>query len=285
MKPAPTLIGVFYMMRTVCFVSDRTGVTAETLGHSLLSQFEGLQFRTVTMPFVATTEQALGVVARINSIAREEQARPIIVCTLVDDRIRAIVKEAHGLFLDFFDAFLAPLETELNMESAHVTGRSTHAGGDPAHSARIDATNFALANDDGSGARDYRSADVILIGVSRSGKTPTSLYMALQYGIFTANYPLTDDELETGKLPAVLAPYTKKLYGLTIKPERLQQIRNERRPGSRYASAQQVQYEVRTAQTLFERIGVPYIDVTETSVEEIASRILDRMSLTRHMRM
>ncbi|MGC3979977.1 MAG: pyruvate, water dikinase regulatory protein [Steroidobacteraceae bacterium] len=273
-------------MRTVCFVSDRTGVTAETLGHSLLSQFEGLEFRTITMPFVASTEEAEGVVTRINAIASEEQVRPIIVCTLVDDRIRAIVKQAHGLFLDFFDAFLAPLETELGMESAHVTGRSVGGSSvDPARSARIDATNFALANDDGSGARDYRSADVILIGVSRSGKTPTSLYMALQYGIFTANYPLTDEELESAQLPKVLEPYKHKLYGLTIEPARLQQIRNERRPGSRYASAQQVQYEVRTALTLFERLGLPYIDVTQCSVEEIASRILDKMRLTRHMRM
>ncbi len=273
-------------MRTVIFVSDRTGITAETLGHSLLAQFEGLEFRTVTMPFVVTTEQAEGVVARINAIEQEEQCRPIIVCTLVDDRIRGIVRHAHGLFLDFFDAFLAPLETEFKIESAHVTGRSVYGKGtDPANSARIDATNFALANDDGSGARDYRTADVILVGVSRSGKTPTSLYMALQYGIFTANYPLTDDELESGTLPKVLLPYKHKLYGLTIKPERLQQIRNERRPGSRYASAQQVQYEVRTALSMFERYGLPSIDVTECSVEEIASRILDRMNLTRHVRM
>jgi [pyruvate, water dikinase]-phosphate phosphotransferase / [pyruvate, water dikinase] kinase len=273
------------MMRTVCFVSDRTGVTAETLGHSLLSQFEGLKFRTVTMPFVATPEQARGVVERINAIASEEAQQPIIVCTLVEDEIRVIVKQARGLFLDFFDAFLAPLEAELNMKSAHVTGRGTFdQAADPAHSARIDATNFALANDDGSGSRDYRSADVILIGVSRSGKTPTSLYMAMQYGIFTANYPLTDEELESAVLPKVLLPYKKKLYGLTIRPERLQQIRNERRPGSRYASAQQVQYEVRNAMNMFERLGLPYIDVTECSVEEIASRILDKMSLNRHVR-
>ena len=273
-------------MRTVCFVSDRTGVTAETLGHSLLAQFEGLQFRTVTMPFVASAEQAQGVAARINAIAHEERVRPIIFCTVVDDGIRAIIKHANGLFLDFFDAFLAPLESELVMRSAHVTGKGGHGAiGDPAYAARIDATNFALANDDGSGARDYRSADVVLIGVSRSGKTPTSLYMALQYGIFSANYPLTDDELESGQLPAVLLPYKHKLYGLTIKPERLQQIRNERRPGSRYASAQQVQYEVRTAQALFERLGLPFIDVTECGIEEIGSRILDRLSLTRHGRM
>jgi [pyruvate, water dikinase]-phosphate phosphotransferase / [pyruvate, water dikinase] kinase len=273
-------------MRTVCFVSDRTGITAETLGHSLLSQFEGLEFRTVTMPFVATPEQARGVVERINAIAADEALQPIIVCTLVEDEIRNIVKQARGLFLDFFDAFLAPLEAELKMKSAHVTGKGNSGHGmDPAHSARIDATNFALANDDGSGARDYRSADVILVGVSRSGKTPTSLYMALQYGIFTANYPLTDEDLESATLPKVLLPYKHKLYGLTITPERLQQIRNERRPGSKYSSAQQIQYEVRSALKMFERAGLPYIDVTECSVEELASRIMDKMHLTRHVRM
>jgi [pyruvate, water dikinase]-phosphate phosphotransferase / [pyruvate, water dikinase] kinase len=273
-------------MRTVCFVSDRTGVTAETMGHSLLSQFDGLNFRTVTMPFVSSVRQAQGVVGRINAIAVEEQVKPIIFCTLVDDEIRAIVKQANGLFLDFFDAFLGPLEAELQMESAHASGRAMHGAlTDPTYISRIDATNYALANDDGSGARDYRSADVILVGVSRSGKTPTCLYMALQYGIFAANYPLTEDELESGKLPDVLLPYKHKLYGLIIKAERLQQIRSERRPGSRYASAQQVQYEVRAVQVLFERLGVPYLDVTECSIEEIASRVLDQLSLVRHARM
>jgi len=271
--------------RTVCFVSDRTGITSETLGQALLAQFEGVETRTVTMPFVSTLQEARGVVERINAIARTEQARPIIFSTLVDDDVRALVKEANGFFLDFFDAFLAPLESELEVRSAHVTGRATPgAAADPAHSARIDATNFALANDDGAGARDYRSADLILIGVSRTSKTPTSLYLALQYGIFTANYPLTDEDLETGRLPKVLQPYVGKLYGLTIGAERLQLIRQERRPGSRYASPQQVRYEVRTALALFERHGIPRLDVSECNVEEIASRILDRMKLERRVR-
>ena len=271
--------------RTICFVSDRTGITSETLGQALLAQFEGVETRTVTMPFVSTLQEARGVVERINAIARTEQARPIIFSTLVDDDVRALVKEANGFFLDFFDAFLAPLESELEVRSAHVTGRATPgAAADPAHSARIDATNFALANDDGAGARDYRSADLILIGVSRTSKTPTSLYLALQYGIFTANYPLTDEDLETGRLPKVLQPYVGKLYGLTIGAERLQLIRQERRPGSRYASPQQVRYEVRTALALFERHGIPHLDVSECNVEEIASRILDRMKLARRVR-
>jgi len=271
--------------RTVCFVSDRTGITSETLGQALLAQFEGVETRTVTMPFVSTLQEARGVVERINAIARTEQARPIIFSTLVDDGIRAVVKEADGFFLDFFDAFLAPLESELEVRSAHVTGHAAPgAAADPAHSARIDATNFALANDDGSGARDYRSADLILIGVSRTSKTPTSLYLALQYGVFTANYPLTDEDLETGKLPKVLQPFVSKLFGLTIDAERLQLIRQERRPGSRYASPQQVRYEVRTALSLFERQSIPHLDVSECNVEEIASRILSRMNLQRRVR-
>jgi [pyruvate, water dikinase]-phosphate phosphotransferase / [pyruvate, water dikinase] kinase len=271
--------------RTVCFVSDRTGITSETLGQSLLAQFVGVETRTVTMPFVVTLQEARGVVDRINAIARNEKARPIIFSTLVDDAVRAVVKEADGFFLDFFDAFLAPLEAELEVRSAHVTGRAAPgAAADPAHSARIDATNFALSNDDGSGARDYRSADLILIGVSRTSKTPTSLYLALQYGVFTANYPLTDEDLETGKLPKVLQPYLSKLYGLTIEADRLQRIREERRPGSRYASPQQVRYEVRTALALFEQQSIPHLDVSECNVEEIASRILDQMNLERRVR-
>jgi [pyruvate, water dikinase]-phosphate phosphotransferase / [pyruvate, water dikinase] kinase len=272
-------------MRTVIFVSDRTGVTAETMGHSLLSQFEGLKVRTVTMPFVTNAVQAQGVAARIDAIAREQGARPIVFCTLVDEGIRAIVKAANGLFIDFFAAFLGPLEQELALASAHTSGRALHgAHGDPTYKGRIDAMNYTLANDDGAGARDYRSADVILIGVSRSSKTPTSLYMALQYGIFAANYPLAEEDLESDKLPTVLMPYKHKLYGLTIKPERLQQLRHERRPDSRYASARQVMYEVRTALNLFQRHGIPYWDVTDCSIEEMASRILDHMRLDRHAR-
>lgn len=270
--------------RTVCFVSDRTGVTTETLGHSLLSQFEGLQFKSVTMPFVSDAHQARGVVQRINAIAEADGIKPIIFCTLVDDDVRAVVKQANGLFLDFFDAFLVPLEAELDMKSAHASGRVIHGqSGDASYDARIDAINFTLANDDGAGNRDYRNADVILVGVSRSSKTPTSIYMAMQYGIHTANYPLSEEELEAGKLPDILQPYKTKLYGLTILPERLQQIRNERRPNSRYASAQLVQFEVRSAERLFQRHGIPFLDVTRCSVEEIASRILDALNLDRHV--
>jgi regulator of PEP synthase PpsR (kinase-PPPase family) len=270
--------------RTVFFVSDQTGVTAETMGHSLLVQFEGQEFRPVTLPFVSTAEKAAEAVQRIDAAARDEGLRPIVFCTLVEDDIRAIVRGANGLFLDFFDAFLGPLENELKVTSAHASGRAHGMTDLVAYTTRINATNFAVANDDGSGARDYDHADVILIGVSRSGKTPTCLYMALQYGIFAANYPLTDEELETRTVPKLLLPHRRKLYGLTIEPDRLQQIRQERRPDSRYASAQQVQFEVRSALALFERQGIPYVETTSCSIEEIASRILDGLNLERRVR-
>ena len=270
--------------RTVFFVSDQTGVTAETMGHSLLTQFEGLTFRAVTLPFVATLEKATEARARIDATAAAEGELPIVFSTLIKDDLRAEVKAARAVFLDFFDAFLAPLEAALGVKSSHAAGRAHGMADLASYTARINATNFAIANDDGAQTREYEQADVILIGVSRSGKTPTCLYMALQYGIFAANYPLTEDDLEAGKLPAALARHQAKLFGLTIRPERLQEIRHERRPHSRYSSAQQVAFEVRAAEALLERLGLPYLDTTHTSVEEIGSRIMQATGIERRLR-
>ncbi|GMU67705.1 MAG: pyruvate, phosphate dikinase/phosphoenolpyruvate synthase regulator [Steroidobacteraceae bacterium] len=269
--------------RTVFFVSDQTGVTAETMGHSLLTQFDGLAFRPVTLPFVSSVDKAEEAVRKIDLAARETGVRPIVFSTLVQEPLRDVVKRADALFLDFFEAFVGPLESELATRSTHRTGRAHGIADTTAYTMRINATNFALANDDGSG-RDYDAADVVVVGVSRVGKTPTCLYMALQYGIFVANYPLTEDDLESGRLPKAVEPFRAKLYGLTIRPERLQQIRHERRPDSRYASQQQVQYEIRTAESLFDRYAIPCLDTTECSIEEIASHILESSGIERRVR-
>jgi regulator of PEP synthase PpsR (kinase-PPPase family) len=259
-------------------------VTAEVLGHSLLSLFAGMTFDSFTMPFVLDKAQARGVVTRINALGAEQHAQPIVFCTVVDQETRAVIKQARALVIDMF-SFVGPLEAELGVRAGAAGSPAMHgAKTDPTYAARIDATNYALANDDGAGARDYRSANVVLIGVSRSGKTPTSLYLALQYGVFAANYPLAEEELEPGELPRALVPHRHKLYGLIVRPERLQQIRSERRPGSRYASAQQVQYELSAVQALYDRFGIPYLDVTECSIEEISSRIMDQLALARHAR-
>ncbi len=270
--------------RTVFFVSDQTGVTAETMGHSLMTQFDGIDFRQLTVPFISTVDKANEAVRKIDLVAEQEGVRPIVFSTLVQEDVRNVVRKSKGFFLDFFDPFLAPLELELKTQSHQVTGRAHRMADTHSYAMRIDATNFALANDDGSVVRDYDRADVILVGVSRSGKTPTCLYLAMQYGIFAANYPLTDEDLESRKLPGALEAHARKLFGLTIKPDRLQQIRNERKPNSRYASAQQVAFEVRAAESLFARNGLPFLDATECSIEEISSRILDSTGVERRLR-
>ncbi|MDX1393588.1 MAG: pyruvate, water dikinase regulatory protein [Gemmatimonadota bacterium] len=267
--------------RTVFFVSDSSGVTAETLGHSLLTQFDGLDVKKVTVPFVSSGDKALQTVRMINLTAEADGVPPIVFSTLVEDSLRDTVRECRGVFLDFFDSFLAPLELELGVKSAHATGRAHSVVDSPAYDRRIDAVDYALAHDDGSRLAGYDRANVILVGVSRSGKTPTCLYLALQYGIYAANFPLTEDEFENRGRIATLPQHRDRLFGLTIAPERLEEIRNERRPGSTYASSAQVGFEIRQAEGLFRRLGIPYLDTTRMSIEEIASRILDMTGLER----
>ena len=270
--------------RIVYFLSDQTGVTAETLGHSLLTQFNSQNFRQVTLPFIDTRDKAREAVKRINDSGKSKSLRPIIFSTLVQDDFREIVREADGLHLDIFDVFLDPLAEELQEEPTHEPGRAHGMSDIDAYMKRIEATNFALANDDGGVSRNYDMADIILVGVSRSGKTPTCLYLALQYGVYAANYPLTDEEFENGVLPDVLVDQKQKLFGLSIAPDRLRQIRKECRPLGRYSSAQQVSYEIRQTDKLFQRYGIPHVDTTEFSIEEIASRILDSTGVERRVR-
>jgi [pyruvate, water dikinase]-phosphate phosphotransferase / [pyruvate, water dikinase] kinase len=270
--------------RTVFFVSDQTGVSAETMGHSLLTQFDGLEFRQVTLPFISTVDKAEEAVRKINATALADGQRPVVFSTLVREDLRSVLRRANALLLDFFAAFLGSLETELAVKSSQREGRAHGMADLQAYATRIDATNFALAADDGAVTADYARADVVLVGVSRSGKTPTCIYMAMQYGIFAANYPLTEDDFEGKQLPSPLRTQTAKLFGLTIAPTRLQQIRNERRPGSRYASLSQCEYEVRSAEGLYQRFGIPHQNTTECSIEEIASRIIDRKGIERRLR-
>jgi regulator of PEP synthase PpsR (kinase-PPPase family) len=270
--------------RTVFFLSDQTGVTAETLGHSLITQFDSHKYRQVTLPFIDSEDKAREAVRKIDEAGERDKRRPIVFSTLVHPELRKIVKEAGGLHLDIFDVFLEPLEVELEQKPAHESGRAHGMSDINAYMKRIEATNFALANDDGGVSRNYDMADVILIGVSRSGKTPTCLYLALQYGVYAANYPLTEEDFESGQLPEFLKENVSKLFGLTITPDRLRQIRKERRPLGKYASAQQVRYELREAEKIFKKFGIPYVDTTEFSIEEISSRILDSTGVDRRVR-
>jgi hypothetical protein len=261
--------------RTVFFVSDGTGITAETFGNSILAQFAAKP-RHVRRPFIDNETKAQQVVAEINEAADREGRRPIVFITLVDDAVRAIVAGpgCRGLVLDMFRTFVEPLEIEFGIKSNHRVGRFSDAAKSEEYHGRIEAINFSLAHDDGQSARNLDAADVILVGVSRSGKTPTSLYLAMQHGIKAANYPLIPEDFERGKIPATLAPFKRKCFGLTIDPDRLSQIRHERRPGSKYAAIENCRYEVREAEQMMRREGIAWLSSTHKSIEEIATTIL-----------
>jgi hypothetical protein len=267
--------------RDVFFVSDRTGITSETLGHSLLSQFEDLEFRRFTRPFVDSIEKALVLAEEINRVAEETGMRPIVFSTLVTDAVRDTLAGSRGIFFDFFGEFIAPLEDELNAHSTHKVGRSHGMTDQNQYNTRIDAVNFAMTSDDGTNPQTYSQADIVLIGVSRSGKTPTCVYLALHYGMYAANYPLTAEDLNAGALPQALHEHRDRLFGLTIDPRRLQAIRSRRRPGSPYASPRQCERELRQVEALYRRENIPNLSTTSMSIEEIAATILHERHLQR----
>ena len=267
--------------RLVYFVSDRTGITAEALGNTLLTQFDDIDFRKTTLPFINSRERAEQAVAAINDAAQLAPERPLVFSTTVNDEIRGILRTVQGLFLDLFDSHIPAIEKELGQTSTHTVGRVHGMADAERYHARIDAINFAMAHDDGLTQKDYERSDVVLVAPSRCGKTPTCLYMALQHGLFAANYPLTDEDLEQAKLPALLLKYQPKLYGLTSAPERLHRVRSERRPGSRYASMEQCAYELRQAEQLFQRHNIPVVNSADKSVEEIAVVVMQEKNLRR----
>lgn len=261
--------------RTVFFVSDGTGITAETFGNSILAQFAAKP-RHVRRPFIDSEEKADKVVSEINATADFEGKRPIVFITLANESVRAILTASRckGLVMDMFAAFVEPLEQEFGMKSNHRVGRFSDAAKSQEYNDRIEAINFSLAHDDGQSAKNLEQADVILVGVSRSGKTPTSLYLAMQHGIKAANYPLIPEDFERGHLPSSLAPHKRKCFGLTIDPDRLAHIRHERRPGSKYAAIENCRYEVREAEQMMKRSGISWLSSTHKSIEEIATTIL-----------
>lgn len=266
--------------RTVFFVSDGTAITAETVGHSLLSQFEGLDYRQIRVPFVDSPDKAADCVRQIAEARQRDGIRPIVVSTLVYEPVLAVLHEADAFILDFFAAFISPLEEELGVRSSHAVGRGHGHANTQSYSARIDAINFTLAHDDGVTEANLDEADVILVGVSRSGKTPTSLYLAMQFGIRAANYPLIPEDFERNALPSALGRHRQKLFGLSISAERLARIRQERRPDSHYASITNCRWEIDQAERLMRREGIRWLDSTSKSIEEISATLLQSIALT-----
>lgn len=261
----------------VFLVSDSTGITAERLAQSLLTQFHEISFDIRTLRYIDTTDKVAEVCRQINQVAQQSHFRPIVISTLVSRQLRARLQEAEAHVLDVMTAFLAPLEEILGKQAIPTVGLTHGQGEQDTYKQRMDAVTYTLLHDDGGVQSHYDRADIILVGVSRSGKTPTSVYLAMQYGLYVANYPLVEDDLDSGELPVVLRPYHDKLFALTILPERLHNIREERRRGSEYASLAQCQHEVRQSEALFRRQHLPICDVSRLSVEEIATRILQQL--------
>lgn len=270
--------------RVVLFVSDGTGITVQMLAHSLLTQFEGLEFKEITLPFIDSLEKAESeCMPRIREALAAGNGAPIVFSTLVNREARDVIRRSGALVFDFFETFIDPLEAGLGMKSNHTIGRSHSSADKQDYKNRIEAINFSMAHDDGASHRDLADADVILVGVSRSGKTPTSLYLAMQFGIKAANYPLIPEDFERRSLPEVLKTYRSKLYGLSIAPERLSEIRQERRPGSEYARLSNCRFEVDQAEGMMRREGIHWINSTTKSIEEIATTVLRDVKLERHV--
>ena len=268
--------------RTVFFVSDGTGITAETFGHAVLTQFN-LRFKQVRLPFIDDLDKAHRAAGRINESFAQEGKRPIIFSTLVKGDLSQIIRNTKCMYMDLIQTFVGPLEQELGVKSTHTIGRSHNIANSEEYKNRIEAINFSLIHDDGQSHKNLSTADVILVGVSRSGKTPASLFLAMQYGIKAANYPLIPEDFERGKFPSALLAYKSKIFGLSITPERLSEIRNERRPGSKYAALANCRYEVNEAEAMMKREGIRWLSSTTKSIEEISSTILQEVKLEKRV--
>jgi regulator of PEP synthase PpsR (kinase-PPPase family) len=262
--------------RIVFIVSDGTGITAENFSQSILAQFE-TTFKHIRIPFVDSVDKAHEAVSNINQALNKYGVQPIVFTTLVNPELNHIVSKANGLILDMFQTFVAPLEAALGMKSTHAMNRLHHNADTEAYKNRIEAINYSLAHDDGQSNQNLIEADVILVGISRVGKTPTSLYLAMQYGLKAANYPLIPEDFERGQLPKDLIPYRQKIFGLMIDAERLSEIRNERRPGSNYAKLENCRYEINEATAMMKKQSIPWVLTTSKSIEEIATTVLQAM--------
>jgi regulator of PEP synthase PpsR (kinase-PPPase family) len=259
--------------RQVFFLSNGTAITAETLGLSLLAQFPDHRFQTRTIPFIDTLEKAHAVAEDVNRSINEANQLPIVICTMGDDDLMKIINQTKALVIDPFGDILPRLEKVLASRH-HQPGQSHRTVNPTLYESRIDAIDYAMQHDDGGRTQNYDEAEIILVGVSRSGKTPSCLYLALQFGIKAANYPITEEDMQYEQLPEPLRPFKERLYGLTTDLKRLANVRQERRPDSRYSSLEQCRYELRAVEDMYLRHKIPFINTSAMSVEEIAARII-----------
>ncbi|MEE9444122.1 MAG: pyruvate, water dikinase regulatory protein [Cocleimonas sp.] len=265
--------------RTVFFISESTGITAETLGMSLLSQFPHVEFTQIQRPFVDNEDTAKKLVGEINQVAAEESFRPLAFATMPEEKINQILQQANCHYYEVFESFLDKIGHDLKTKPVLESGLSHGLVNEKTYDARIDALNFTLKHDDAMVLKTLGDADVIIVGVSRSGKTPTSLYLALKFGIKAANYPITEDDFEQNALPDVLLENRDKLFATSIKAKRLHQIREKRMPNSSYSALETCKSEIKQAHALYEKYGLTPMDVTTQSIEELAAQIVRKLKV------
>lgn len=261
--------------RTVFFVSDGTGITAGALG-KLLEHFPQTNFTQVRLPFTDTLDKIKLAQEAILHATEEDGARPVVIMSLGNIELRNKLKGSNAYCIDLFNTFIDPLGVELDQKPLTGAGIAHSVMGSNYHE-RMEAINYTLGHDDGMTNSGLEQAQVILIGVSRCGKTPTSIYLAMQFGIKAANYPLIPEDFERGVLPEVLHKHLDKVFGLTIKAERLHSVRSERRPDSFYASLENCRKEIATAEGLMRNSNITWADSTSRSIEELSAIILQKL--------
>ncbi len=266
-------------IQNVFFISDSTGITIESLGHSLFTQFPKFTFEKEVFPFVTDKEDAEKVISRIKKVASNSQSKPIVFTSLADEKLKSLFISNGITVFDIFSTFIPDIESHLGTHASHAIGETHGVGSTSGYLQRIDALNFALSHDDGMKINDIEHADIILTGVSRSGKTPTCLYLAMHYNLKAANYPLTDSDFDNPFLPEILSKVQERVFGLTISPQQLNKIREERKPDSQYASYEQCVFEIEKAETMFNNSGLDFINTSAVSIEEIATTIIQHMDL------
>ena len=266
-------------IQRVFFISDGTGITIESLGGSLFTQFPDIQFEKTIFPFVSNQKEVERVIAQIKCASSQDENPPLVFTSLANEEIKNLFSSNNITVIDIFSTFMPTMELHLGTSASHAIGETHGVSSTSNYVQRIEALNFALNHDDGMKINDLNQADIILTGVSRSGKTPTCLYLAMHYNLKTANYPLADADFESPTLPQAIAEFQDRLFGLTISPQQLCRIREERKPNSKYASLEQCAYEVSKAESIFNNTKLLYLDSTSISIEEIATTIIQRLDL------
>ncbi|MCX8514137.1 MAG: kinase/pyrophosphorylase [Burkholderiales bacterium] len=266
-------------MKCVFYISDRTGITTESIGNALLTQFPNIEFKKFFIPFIDSESRADNVLVKIYGKYLQYNDRPIIFTSIMNPDIRNKFQLDYAFHIDFFEAFIPMLESELKQSASKAVGMSHGMTDENKYYKRIDAIDFSLYNDDGATVKNYEQADVILVGVSRVGKTPTCLYLAVNYGIKAANFPFAELDLVNDKLPKFLVPYHHKLFGLTIEVDRLHHIRTNRLPNSKYADINTCKIEIKAAEHIMTINNIPFVNVSKKSIEEISVAIMQQIKL------